>query len=61
MEQVDDDISDAWQVSFEAFCAGFLAQSRFENASEQVRNVAEVGCVDIYGSKGTTRHIEFVT
>lgn len=37
-----------------------MAQSSLKNMSQEVRNIPEVGYVDVYSVEGSAGHVEFV-
>ena len=60
MEQIDYDIANARQVSFQTLHTGVLTKCCFQNMAQHIRHVAQVRRVDIDSRKGATSHVELV-
>ena len=60
MQEVDDDIADAWEKSVEALLTGFLAESLLEDGAQKVGHRAKVLGIDTYAVEGATGNVELI-
>jgi hypothetical protein len=61
MEEIDDDVTDAREISIEAGRARFLAEGVLQDRAQKIRHVAKIGRVHANGVEGSAGDVELIT